>query len=225
MKFLKRLLPIQILLFLILNFLPGPTSSQIFKGGLKLGGNYSVGKEGSEISGELGRFQLNSKTGFYFGAFVELKIDEILMRSELIYNRVNGEFIFPNLSSIYTVDKISIPVLVGYQILENVDIYAGPSFQFLINSDLENLNGDFERYLNVLAGQAGLKVSLRRFEVDLRYDFTFATEDSQNISIQNTMNNAFFDDGRLNNIMLGIGFNLFDGNQYRIHSRGGGCYF
>lgn len=225
MKFLKRLLPIHILLFLFLIIPIQSTSAQVFKGGLKLGANYSVGDEGSEVFGRLGSFQADSKPGFYFGAFAEAKLNKFLLRPELLYNHVSGEFIFPNQTSVYTIDKISIPILVGYEILENVDIYAGPSFQFLVNSNFENVTGGFEQYMNVLAGQAGIKVTLRKIEVDIRYDFTFATEDSQNMTIQNTMTNAFFDDGRLNNIMLGIGFNIFDGNQYRVQSHGGGCYF
>lgn len=129
--------------------------------------------------------------GFYAGAFAEMRFEKIFLRPEILYNHVKGEFQFPNTTSVYTIDKVSIPLLVGYNIVGPIDLYAGPSLQFLINSSFENVNGDFQQYLNFLAGQAGIKFNFRKFEIDLRYDFTVANDDSQTININNTMYNAF----------------------------------
>ncbi|APU68642.1 outer membrane beta-barrel protein [Christiangramia flava] len=224
MKLLKPFQSILYFVFLLSFLFSVKGYGQEFDAGLKAGLNYSLDTEGAEVTGSLGNFTAQSMPGFYAGAFAEMRFEKIFLRPEILYNHVKGEFQFPNTTSVYTIDKVSIPLLVGYNIVGPIDLYAGPSLQFLINSSFENVNGDFQQYLNFLAGQAGIKFNFRKFEIDLRYDFTVANDDSQTININNTMYNAFFDDGRLNNVMVGIGFKIFDTQQYRVHSSGN-CYF
>lgn len=84
-----------------------------------------------------------------------------------------------------------------------------------------------------LAGMVGIKAGFGRFEVDLRYDRSLSTAETQDIDIVNTtsggtqgygINKAYFEDARLNQIMLSLSFKIFD-SEANAGRRRGGCYF
>lgn len=78
-----------------------------------------------------------------------------------------------------------------------------------------------------LSGQIGIKGSFGRFELDLRYDRSLSSQENQEVDIVNAdygINRATFNDTRLNQIMLSIGFKIFDSSA-NPGRRKGGCYF
>ncbi|WP_051286485.1 outer membrane beta-barrel protein [Salinimicrobium terrae] len=202
--------------------------SQEFSLGLKGGINSSINKRSAEVVGNAGRFSTDSRLGFQAGTFLELDFDFFFLRPEVFYSRARGEFPFPDNSSLYTLDKISIPLLVGLKVYKDLDFYAGPAYQYFLNSEFENatLTGTSEELENhqlFWAGQIGLKYTFYKFEIDLRYDFTFDSKDTQKIDVFNVMNGASFDDGRLNQFMLSLNWEIFDSeNPWR---RKRSCYF
>jgi hypothetical protein len=80
-------------------------------------------------------------------------------------------------------DKIEAPVLVGFRVLKIGRFFFGPSFQYIINSDLsrtENLNkitklnsDDF-----TVSGQIGLGLNLGRFGGDVRWETGFTESEA-----------------------------------------------
>ena len=120
-----------------------------------------------------------------------------------------------NTINIYAVDKISVPLLVGYNIWGPIDIYAGPAYQKILDSSLQGNEADEPVVVqnSPLAAQAGIKAGFGRFELDLRYDRTLASEEPYDINIVRSdygVNRASFDDSRLNQILLSISFKIFD---------------
>ena len=193
--------------------------------GVKAGVDYSLNKEASEIVGSAGRFSPDSEIGFLGGIFGELKYRNYLLRPELFYNVSHGKFQFSDKAADYSVTKLSLPLLFGYNIYGSLDVYAGPAYQVILDSRLENIQKPLLNQVGNWASQIGLKWSLRRFELDLRYDFTFATMDNQLVDIPGVMSRAYFDDGRLNQFMLSLNYKIFDTTKRRVHSPGRGCYF
>ena len=202
----------------------GLARSQEYSAGLKGGANYSLNDNGSEIFGSEGLLSAESGFGYQGGVFLEVEFGKFFVRPEVFYNHTTGDFVFSQATLEYSVDKISVPLLLGYNIYGPLDIYAGPAYQFLIDKSLENTRDPLENDHNNLASQVGIKIVFNRLEVDLRYDFTFPSEDSQVIDVTNVMNNAFMDDGRLNQLMLSLNYKLFGTNIQR-RPRGGSCYF
>ncbi|WP_373056973.1 outer membrane beta-barrel protein [Zunongwangia sp. H14] len=208
--------------------------AQEYSFGLKGGINRAMGGEltGIPNGGFNGdTFQANSKIGFHGGVFFELRFGKFLVRPEAMYNTIETEFDFPTRPSVYAVDKLSIPLLVGYNIFGPVDIYAGPAYTNIINSTLEGNelnNSEVVAQNTPLSAHLGVKAGFGRFELDLRYDRTLSSEEEQDVDIINSqygVNRANFSDSRLNQILLSLSFKLFDSKASGGRRSGRGCYF
>ena len=178
----------------------------------------------------------DSKFKYHIGGFFELRFDKFLIRPEVIYSPMEVEFQFPTRPSTYSVEKVSVPLLFGYNVWGPIDIYAGPAYQKILDSSLEGTEPPGQTIVaqnTPLAAQAGIKAGFGRFELDLRYDRTLASKDNFPLDIVNTLtpgtpgygiNKANFDDSRLNQILLSISFKIFD-SAANPGRRKGSCYF
>lgn len=201
--------------------------AQEYSLGLKGGLNYSLNKKAAEIVGSAGSFTTNSRIGYQAGIFFQLDVNKFYFRPEVFYNVAEGEYPFPNQPSIYSIEKISIPFLVGYKIYEPLSIFAGPAYQNFLSTTLENVRWDVENQQSHLAGQFGIMYEFERLQIDLRYDFTFSSEENQRIDIPGLMSEAYFDDGRLNKLMLSLSYRLFNSQTLKMPRlrRQRSCYF
>ncbi|MDT0675823.1 outer membrane beta-barrel protein [Autumnicola musiva] len=230
---------------LLFSFFAAFTHAQEFSFGLKGGVNYAMGGEVQGLSSFVGgmdrystaTYNPDSNIGFHGGAFVELKFGKFLVRPEVLYLSAETEFNFVNITSPYTVDYLMIPLLVGYNIYGPIDVYAGPAYQNVIDATFEeNIADPIVVQNSPLAGQVGIKAGVGRFELDLRYSRSLASEELQEIDVQNDntliegtnqmdgVNRANFD-GRLHHVLLSLSFKLFDSEANPGRRSGGGCYF
>ncbi|QYA25553.1 PorT family protein [Gramella sp. MT6] len=212
------------------------TNAQEFSFGIKGGPSYVMG---GQITGRVGggtdfggTVEADSKFKYHGGAFFEVRFDKFLLRPELIYSAMETEFDFPLQPSIFAIEKISVPLLFGYNVWGPIDIYAGPAYQKILESTLEGNepNPSVIVQNSPLAAQVGIKAGFGRFELDLRYDRSLATAESYRLDIKENnpggygINTADFDDSRLNQILLSISFKIFD-SAANPGRRKGGCYF
>ena len=212
------------------------SNAQEFSFGIKGGPSYVMG---GQITGRVGggtdfggTVEADSKFKYHGGGFFEVRFNKFLLRPELIYSAMETEFGFPTRPSTYAVEKISVPLLFGYNVWGPVDIYAGPAYQKILDATLEGNEADQPVVVqnSPLAAQAGIKAAFGRFELDLRYDRTLASKEPYIINIVNRgddgygINTADFDDSRLNQILLSISFKIFD-SAANPGRRKGGCYF
>lgn len=210
------------------------SNAQEFSFGIKGGANYVMGGQitGNSSNGLYfdGTVEADSQFGFHGGAFFEVRFGKFLLRPEAIYSSMETEFPFPTAPSTYSVEKISIPVLLGYNVWGPIDVYAGPAYQKIRNSSLEGTEPPDQIIVaqnTPLAVQAGIKAGFGRFEIDVRYDRTLASKESMELDIVNSdygINRATFDDTRLNQILISLSFKIFD-SEANAGRRKGGCYF
>ncbi|MFV8224794.1 outer membrane beta-barrel protein [Christiangramia aquimixticola] len=209
-------------------------NAQEFSFGIKGGANYVMGGQitGNSSNGLYfdGTVEAESQVGFHGGAFFEVRFGKFFLRPEFIYSAMETEFPFPKAPAIYSVDKISVPLLFGYNIWGPIDIYGGPAYQNILDGTLEGTEPPNQTIIaqnTPLAGQIGVKAGFGRFELDLRYDHSLSTAESQGLDIINAdygINKANFDDARLNQILLSLSFKIFD-SAANPGRRKGGCYF
>ena len=197
--------------------------SQEYSVGLKGGVNYSFNDDGSEVLRNGVQYSAESDFGYQAGAFLELNFGKWLVRPEVFLNEASGEFEFSESPSVYSLQKLSVPLLLGYNLYGPIDIYAGPAYQFILNKEMENSADELLDDHSNLATQIGFKVSFNRLELDLRYDFTFPSEDFQRINFNGDFSQSYFDEGRLNQLMLSLNYKIF-GNNMPNTRRGGNCY-
>ena len=212
------------------------SSAQEFSFGIKGGPSYVTG---GQITGRVGggddfggTVEGDSQFKYHGGGFFEVRFNKFLIRPELIYSAMEVEFGFPTQPSTYAVEKISVPLLFGYNVWGPVDVYAGPAYQKILDATLEgNEPGSPVIAQNTpLAAQVGIKAGFGRFELDLRYDRSLSSAEPYIIDIAENgpdgygINTANFDDSRLNQILLSISFKIFD-SAANPGRRKGGCYF
>ncbi|MGW1455190.1 outer membrane beta-barrel protein [Salegentibacter agarivorans] len=224
------------LLIIISIFCVSFTQAQEYSFGIKGGGNYAT--TAGTITGEPaggffgGTVEAESKIGFHAGVFFELRFGKFFVRPEVMYNTIETEFAFPRQPSIYAVEKLSIPLLFGYNVWGPIDVYAGPAYQNILNASLEGSEPESKTIVvqnTPLAAQVGMKASLGRFEVGIRYDRSLASEETDSsLDINNGnygINRAPFNDMRLHQVLVSLSFKIGDSETNTGRRRGGGCYF
>ncbi len=111
----------------------------------------------------------DSDIGFHAGIFVKADLGPIYVRPELIYTQLNTTYSIGD----FKLEKIDLPVLIGIDFIGPLHFFAGPSFQYILDSDLEEVSiGDVADDFSVGA-QLGIGLNLGRLGIDLRYERGF----------------------------------------------------
>lgn len=222
------------LLILFTVFCVSFAQAQDYSFGIKGGVNYAMGGEitGNSSGGIYNddTFYAESNFGYHAGIFFQLKFGKFLVRPEVFYNYQETEFPFPSKPSVYTVERLTVPLLIGYNIWGPIDIYAGPAYQSIMDSTLDGtqpINQAIVVQNTPLSAEAGVKVNFGRFELDVRYDRNLSSKESQEVDIDNGeygVNKAYFTDARLHQVLVSLSFKIGD-SEKKARRRGGNCYF
>ncbi|SIQ09656.1 MULTISPECIES: porin family protein [unclassified Chryseobacterium] len=103
------------------------TSSSKIKFGLKAGLNVS----------NLSNMDMNSKAGFYGGAFVNIPVSkDFSVQPEVLYSAAGAKEKGGSNAKL-NLEYLSVPVMFQYKALPNLYVEAGPQFNFLIDARLK----------------------------------------------------------------------------------------
>ena len=176
------------------------------KGGLNYGatGDYESAQEGAEDFAATFEEGGKNKTGFHAGVFAKFEVVGIFLRPELMYTELNTEYSTFD----YKVQKIDAPVLLGLNVLGPLNIKAGPSFQYILNNEVENSSlsiGDVEDEISV-GYQLGAGLDLGRLEFDVRYEGAF--NDNTAFGLGETAQENFSIDSRPSQWILSLSYTL-----------------
>ncbi|MDN3493323.1 porin family protein [Winogradskyella bathintestinalis] len=138
-------------------------SSFGIKGGLNYGAN---GDYFDAISMNLK--QPDRNIGYHIGIFGKIG-NKLYLRPELVYTDTKSDYD----SDDFSVKKIDVPVLIGFKVLGPLSVFAGPSFQYIMDSDfdgvdIDDVKNDFSVGLNF-----GVGVNFNKVGIDLRYERGF----------------------------------------------------
>ena len=135
-----------------------------FKGGL----NYSAnGDYFNSISQNVEHPDRN--IGYHLGIFGKIG-GEIYFRPELVYTQTKSDYDDDS----FTMQKLDAPLLLGIKVIGPLNVFAGPSFQYILDTDFDGITiGDVKNEFT--AGlNFGIGVSFKRLGVDLRYERGFS---------------------------------------------------
>lgn len=143
-------------------------NNNFFDYGAVVGFNY--GSNG-DFSNELTSSNLSSKnkSGYHVGVYLNFDFKKFTLRPEVLYTKTKSSYG----SSEFDVSKIDIPVNYGIKIVKPLTFFFGPSFQYSLDTDLENLDTSEIDIENDFAvnGQAGLALQLgKQIRLDARYE-------------------------------------------------------
>ena len=197
----------KLLLILFLTFSLSQITSAQMAFGVKAGINYNSNSI-EEVSEDV--FEgAESKTGYHAGVWVRFKIPVVglYFRPELVYTNLENEvkYISSGKTISYTFQKIDIPLLIGKKIFGFGNVYAGPSFQYILNSDFSFDIADVKSNGFTLGLQLGGGIELGKLGIDVRWERAFSGVESTFIPA--TGGNVNFDT-RVNQIILGLSYKL-----------------
>jgi hypothetical protein len=130
------------------------------KGGLNYNGNGDFFDTAENVVRSPDR-----NVGYHIGVFGKLG-NKIYLRPELVYTSTTSDYREGDLK----INKLDVPVLLGLKIIGPLNVFAGPSFQYILNSKFDgvtfdDIENDFTVGLNIGAG-----VNLGKFGIDVRYE-------------------------------------------------------
>lgn len=201
------------LFFLILLLIPSAAFAQLkFKLGLKAGmGISKVNLSGTTLSQGTAILPADSKVSFHGGAFTRLQIGSFFLQPEVYYTSIGSQAIFENTNlnqavrtaQDYNLNRIDVPIIVGFRLGNVVRIGAGPVFSSLTGSTSvhDKLNSA------TLGLQAGFGIDISKFSLDFRYE-TGLSKFSNSLTIPGT-NRTFLADQRINQFLVSLGYSIF----------------
>jgi len=188
------------------------TQSQI-QFGIKGGVNYNS-KSITNVSTDI-LSGAKRKTGFHAGVWTRIKIPVIglFIQPELVYTQLSNDITYKrvvggvigieNVGTSYEFRKIDIPVLLGKKVFGIGRVFAGPTFQYVIDgdfslSDLKDVKSDGF----TLGMQLGFGVDIGKIGLDARWERAFSNTESSFIS---GLTKTTFDT-RVNQIIIGLSY-------------------
>ena len=162
------------------------SNAQLFDWGIKGGLNYNSNGDIVDETGDI-IADPEANAGFHFGFFAKTK-GRIYVRPELVYTQTNTNYKNGGESAKLTIKKIDAPVLLGVKIIGPLHAVIGPSFQYIIDTDLEDIKLDDVENNFTVGGTVGLTIQLAKLGIDARYERGFSS------------NEAEFIDGALGNV-------------------------
>ncbi|WP_047547040.1 outer membrane beta-barrel protein [Psychroserpens sp. Hel_I_66] len=140
--------------------------------GIKGGLNYSANGDYFESIGDNAK-NPDRNIGYHIGVFGKIGND-FYLRPELIYTNTKSDYE----SDEFVVKKIDAPLLVGAKIIGPISVFAGPSFQYILDTDFDgidigNVEDDFSVGLNF-----GIGLNFNKIGIDLRYERGFSENEA-----------------------------------------------
>ncbi|WP_242119770.1 outer membrane beta-barrel protein [Aestuariivivens sediminicola] len=163
------------------------------KGGLNTNSIGDINSRGGSIAAgkadEL--FSPKQDIGYLIGGYFMIEFKRFFIRPELNYVDLQNHYDFPRRKSKWTTSKFEIPLLVGYEIVKPVSVYAGPNFNFFDEIQLEGVQvtsysdggPDIDR--NTVGLNIGVMVRYNRFNIDLRYEMGTKQTEEELLDINN----------------------------------------
>ncbi|MEJ2585710.1 MAG: porin family protein, partial [Robiginitalea sp.] len=163
---MKRTLFIPALLMLFSLISYGQAGGSGF--GLKAGINFN--SNGDLKINEVPEINPDAGVGFHVGVWGRLG-GVAYVRPELVYTEINSEYEGENFDMRkLKMRKLDLPVLFGHRFLGIFHGFIGPAFQYILNTDLEDLNiSDVEKEFSV-GLHIGGGVNLGKIGIDIRYE-------------------------------------------------------
>lgn len=162
-----------------------------------------------------------SKTGYHAGIWLKFEMADFYIRPELVYTELNTEVNYKPLDvsssflankgkeTNFKLKKIDIPVLLGKQLFGFANVFFGPSFQYIINSefDIKELEySDISKKFSV-GLQAGAGVEFGNLGIDLRWERGFSDSEMEFLkSNVSTEEGKVKFDNRINQIIIGLSY-------------------
>jgi len=175
-----------------------------FEFGVKAGLNYDSLGDVNYTDISTTQLSAGSKTGFHVGVYGKLDLLLFYLRPELQFTKINSGFQNTDIG----LSKIEAPILLGYKVLGPLSAFAGPSFQYILDENIEGTTlTDIEENFTV-GLQIGTRLSLGRFGLGIRYERGFTDNDILILGINGVPIDGNRIDARPNQFIVSASYEL-----------------
>ena len=126
------------------------------KGGLNYNGNGAIAENPDQ------------NIGFHLGFFGKFG-DKIYFRPELVYTSTKSDYS----NGDFKMKKLDAPMLIGLRFFHLLNVFAGPSFQYILDTDFNDINIKNVENDITLGLNFGIGVEINKIGIDLRYERGF----------------------------------------------------
>lgn len=141
-----------------------------FTGGLNYNGNGDYFESAGDVAHAPDR-----NIGYHAGIYGKIKILRLYIRPELVYTQTKSDYE----EASFDMSKLDMPVLVGVKIIGPLHIFAGPAFQYILDSEFDGIGiNEIENDFSVGA-QFGVGVNLGKLGIDIRYEKGFSNNEAR----------------------------------------------
>ena len=167
-------------------------NAQLLNFGLKGGVNYNSNGELRAFSltnpDQFEKFSSNEEVGYHLGMLAEIKLPLFLyIRPELIYTHTESSYEFDADNGKLKMDKLELPVLIGFRVLKIGRFFFGPNFSYIMNTKLSvpesvsNVsNVGYDDF--IVSGQVGIGLNFGKIGADIRWETGFSDTEASFIT-------------------------------------------
>ena len=175
------------------------------KGGLNYGDNGEVTFSDVTNAGEDIARGGDSKVGYHAGLFYRAEFSSFFIKPELLYTKTKSSYEYNNEDADYNVSKIDLPILVGMDILGPVNVFAGPSLQYILDNEFQGVSLDDVENEFTIGAQFGAGVQFGGVGVDVRYERGLKENEARVIDSSTGLQRV---DSRPSQIIFSLSLNL-----------------
>jgi len=170
--------------------------------GLKGGLNY--GANGEYIASSENAIENPDRNiGYHLGIFTQIG-SSVYVRPEFIYTRTKADYD----SNDFNVTKLDLPILLGATIFGPVNIFAGPGFQYILETEFDGIKIDDIENNFTVGLHVGVGVTLGKIGVDIRYERGFSDNEATFINTNLTALGTSRIDTRPEQVIMSVSLNL-----------------
>ena len=149
--------------------------------GLKLGLNYNSNGQYFRDAGALAE-DPTANVGYHIGFWGKARLGQrqkAYFRPELVYTKTKSDYDGDK----FDMSKLDAPLLIGYNVIGPLSLFAGPSLQYILDTDLDGIvlndvENDFTIGLNI-----GASLSIGSLGIDLRYERGLSNNEAQFVGL------------------------------------------
>jgi hypothetical protein len=149
--------------------------------GIKLGLNYNSNGEYFRDAGNIAE-DPTANVGYHVGFWGKVDLGKLYLRPELVYTKTKSDYDGDK----FDMSKLDAPILLGLKVIGPLSVFAGPSLQYILDTDLDGIvlndvENDFTVGLNI-----GAALSLGNLGIDLRYERGLSNNEADFVGLSGT---------------------------------------
>jgi len=178
------------------------------KAGLNYGDNGKIEfNDLTNVGNNLLSENADDRIGYHIGIFLRGNItDNFYLKPELQYTQNSSSYSFSNRKLDYNLKKLDLPILAGVHLLGPLHVFGGPSLQYIVDNDLEDVRLSEVKNDFTVGVQFGVGLQIKRLNIDLRYERGITENQAQ--SFDENTGQTIRVDSRPNQFILSVALDL-----------------